>query len=205
MMTVRHVADRSVWNAELRSHAERGNRMHMVTASRRWTRADLEDLPEDGSRYEVLDGVLLVTPAPFVPHQFTATRLTVVLGAYCHAHSIGAVFGPGAIPYGESELIPDVLVVLGVALLLPRRWTEMPISALVVEVLSDSTRRRDLGVKRAVYDRWGIPEYWIVDQDDASVTVVRPGAPDLRVTDTLRWHPQSTVPPLEIQVADLFR
>lgn len=179
--------------------------MHMVTATRGWTRADLERLPDDGNRYEVLDGALLVTPAPFVPHQFAASQLLILLGAYCRAHEIGVAFGPGAIPHGRSELIPDVLVALDVTWPLPRRWTAMPTPALVVEVLSDSTRRRDLGIKREAYDRWGIPEYWIVDDDDQSVTVVRRGAPDVRVTDTLRWQPRAALPALEIAVTDVFR
>lgn len=178
--------------------------MHMATTTRRWTRADLERMPEDGNRYEVLDGALLVTPSPFVPHQFVASLLNARLQAYCESHRIGASFGPGAIPHGKSELIPDVLVALGVTRPLPKRWTEMPTPSLVVEVLSDSTRRRDLGIKRDAYELWGVPEYWIVDCEDRSITNVRAGQPDARVTDAIEWQPRPDIPALRIELDDLF-
>ena len=144
--------------------------MHMAQRAARslrtraWTRADLERLPDDGNRYEVLDGALLVTPQAAFSHQEIATRLAVALSAYCMAHGIGGVVAPGSVPHGKSELQPDVQVIPGRP---PRgaKWTSLPRPFLVVEVLSDSTSRRDLGVKRDAYLRWGIPEYWAVDLD----------------------------------------
>ncbi len=173
--------------------------------TRAWTRSDLERLPDDGNRYEVLDGALLVTPQAAFDHQDIATRLTVALSAYCAAHGIGVVVSPGAVPHGKSELQPDVQVIPGRP---PRgaKWASLPRAVLVVEVLSDSTSRRDLGIKRDAYLRWGIPQYWAVDFDAQRVTVfgLADGEGEI-VEDVLRWQPDPAQAPLELRLAALFR
>ena len=75
---------------------------------------------------------------------------------------------------------------------------------LVVEVTSRATRRRDVALKREAYARWGIPEYWIVDRDARTVTVVRPHTDEIVARDTLRWEPHPAVPALEIDVQRIF-
>src|SRR6185369_2826864 len=75
---------------------------------RPWTRADLARLPDDGNRYEVLDGALLVTPQASLPHQRVAFRLAVAIDAYTARHGVAHVVGPGAVPFGANELQPDV-------------------------------------------------------------------------------------------------
>ena len=181
--------------------------MQMATRNPRtrpWTRADLERLPDDGNRYEVLDGALLVTPQAAVPHQNTATKLAILLGAYCARDRVGLVVAPGALPFGKIELQPDVMVVLDPPSPLPKEWTALPRPSLVVEVLSNSTARRDVGIKRDAYLRLGIPEYWIVDGDARTITIVRGGDPDRVVSDALQWRPRASADPLEIEVATLF-
>jgi Uma2 family endonuclease len=178
--------------------------MEMATRLRAWTRADLARLPDDGNRYEVLNGKLLVTPQASVPHQDIAGQLAGVLRAYCGLHGIGRVFGPGAVPFGENEVQPDVEVVPDIVPPLPEKWEALPLPILVVEILSGSTRRRDRGEKRMAYAGLGIAEYWIVDRRAREVTVVRPGSEDQHVTRTLRWQPHANLPPLEISLAELF-
>jgi Uma2 family endonuclease len=176
--------------------------MRMATKSRPWTRADLDRLPDDGNRYEVLDGALLVTPAPRGEHQRVSTLLSAQLVWYCQEHRLGNVYAYGAIPHGKSELQPDVMVVLG---RFPGSsgWIDLPKPSLAVEVLSDSTRGRDLVLKREAYLRWGIAEYWIVNPEKREVTVVRPTGDETR-TDTLVWQANPSVPPLVIDIAALF-
>ena len=178
--------------------------MHMATRTRPWTRVDLARLPDDGNRYEVLDGELFVTPQAGVPHQYVATGLAVRLATYCERHALGVVVGPGSVPFGKNELQPDVQVVPVAPSHLPDRWEALPLPTLVVEVLSDSTGRRDRGKKRDAYLRLGIPEYWIVDIGAQAVTVVRPGQPDERVTGRLRWQPHAAMRALEIELAEIF-
>ena len=179
--------------------------MHMATSTKPWTRADLERFPDDGNRYEVLDGKLLVTPLPSIPHQGVATNLIYAIKGYCVQHSAGLVAAPGAVPNGDSELQPDIVVVLGVGMHDVAEWDQLPRPALVVEILSPSTQRYDERVKRDAYMRWGVAEYWIVDIEKREITLVRPGRDDERVVDTLRWHPRPEIPALEITIAEIFR
>ena len=181
--------------------------MQMATRTPRtrpWTRADLARLPDDGNRYEVLDGALLVTPQAGHAHQLVAFRIAVALQAYCDRYGIAYVVGPGAVPHGKGELQPDVQVIPGT----PRvsaDWAELPRPMLVVEVLSDSTRRRDFGVKRDAYLRWGIAEYWVVDPDEPCVHVSRADTNEpAAVRDVLRWQPVADVPPFELSLGAVF-
>jgi Uma2 family endonuclease len=172
----------------------------------RWTRADLERLPDDGNRYEVLDGKLFVTPQAAFGHQFVAFELARQLADYCKRHDAGFVVGPGAIIFGQNELQPDVQVCPGAPPPVTTRWQQLPAPILVAEVLSDSTRRRDLGDKRDAYvRRRKIPDYWIVDLAERHVVTWKPGwAEPVVVTGVLRWQPLPAVPPLGILVESIF-
>jgi Uma2 family endonuclease len=173
------------------------------TDVQRWTRADLVRLPDDGSRYEVLDGVLLVTPPPAGLHQFSATRLAVALSMYCDQHGLGVVLGPSSVVWDANELQPDVAVVPCTAeFLAAHDWKDYPRPLLVIEVASPSTRHRDAALKRNAYLDLGIPTYWIVEPQRGQVVVVAPNADDLVVTDVLEWQPNEVFPPLKLRVAD---
>jgi len=133
------------------------------------TYADLEGMPDDGHRYELVDGVLVVTPAPGTVHQRCAYRLAALLLA-----AAGAGHDVLGAPYdylvGPTTLLqPDVLVAwredLGEA-----RLERPPL--LVVEVLSPSTRLTDLGTKRLAYEAAGVPAYWLIDPNEPSITVL---------------------------------
>lgn len=181
--------------------AQHAPQLHRV---RPWTRADLARLPDDGNRYEVLDGALLVTPQAAFRHQEVAMRLSFALRAYCQQHGIGVVVGPGAVAHGQSELQPDIQVIPG-PVVLDAAWTELPLPLLVVEVLSDSTRSRDLGVKCDAYLRWGIPAYWVVDTVVQSVMTFAAGADaPAAYRDVLHWRPRVDITPFAIEVASLF-
>ena len=172
--------------------------------TRPWTRADLARLPDDGNRYEVLDGALLVTPQAAFRHQKIAMRLALALGAYCETHRIGVVVGPGALPHGKSELQPDIQVIPG-PVALDADWADLPLPLLVVEVLSDSTRTRDLGVKRDAYRQWGIPAYWVVDAVARTVLTFDAGeaAPEEH-REIVPWSPREGIAPFAFEVAPLF-
>jgi len=175
----------------------------MTVETRPWTRADLAPLPEGGNRYEVLDGRLLVTPQPSYGHQRVATDLLFALGAYERRTSLISVVGPGAIPFGDCELQPDLLVLPGVHR--DGEWTDLPRPVLVIEVLSQSTRRRDLGVKLGAYrDRLGIPEVWLVDRDARVIHRSRPGQDVLLVQDRLEWSAPGAESPLVVDVRELL-
>jgi Uma2 family endonuclease len=123
---------------------------------------DLQQLPDDGRRYELLDGTLTVTPAPAVPHQVVVASLYRVLHA---ARPSGVAVLPAPVdfvPEPTTVLQPDVVVFAAGEAGAPR-LTAAPL--LVVEVISPGTRRRDLGSKLLAYARSGVPCYWVVDPE----------------------------------------
>ena len=180
--------------------------MYMATKTRPWTRDDLARLPDDGNRYEVLDGELFVTPQARYDHQDIAAELAFAIGAYVRLHRIGRVLASGAVVFGKNELQPDIQVVPG-AEQRPAGtdWTDLPTPMLVVEILSESTQLRDLGKKRDAYRRLGIETYWVVDQRGQRALLFVPGSDEPRiVTDGLRWQPLANVPALEIALDSIF-
>jgi Uma2 family endonuclease len=86
-----------------------------------------------------------------------------------------------------------------------RSWAKAPLPMLVIEVLSESTRRRDHLQKRDLYIAAGIPEYWIVDEEERTIRVVRPDRADVVSGTSLAWHPANATDPLVIDVRALFR
>jgi len=129
--------------------------MDMATAARRWTVEMVRSLPDDGNRYEVVDGILLVSPAPSWPHQNAVGELHVLLSSYLRDHPIGhAMVAPADVEYDNENMVEsDVFVVPLVGDRLPRSWQEAGRLMLAVEVLSPSTKRADRVVKRRLYQR----------------------------------------------------
>lgn len=132
------------------------------------TVADLDRTPDDGRRYELVDGVLVVSPAPLIPHQVVLHELEVELRSAL-PDDLAIVPGVGLRMSDVTELVPDLVVVLrddlaGV------RLTRPPL--LAVEVRSRSTALFDMNIKKAVYERFGISSYWIVvpDRDHPAVS-----------------------------------
>jgi Uma2 family endonuclease len=177
--------------------------MHML-ADRVWTPEDLDELPETGERFEVLDGVLLVTAQPAELHQRVATRFATYLVQYCDAHELARVYAPGEVRWRQNVLVPDVLVA-PIAADGAAGWRDLAVPMLVVEVHSPSTHLRDRGMKRLAYEHYGVPQYWQVDLKARAVLVTRRGLDDALVTTALEWQPNSNVPPLHIEIAALFR
>ena len=129
---------------------------------------DLGGMPDDGRRYELIDGVLIVSPAPGTRHQAIVYRLFAVLDAACPA-GFGAIGAPYAVHHGDYiELQPDVLVGR-LADFTAKDLPHPPV--LAVEVLSPSTAIIDLNTKKAVYERLGVVSYWVIDPLELELTV----------------------------------
>lgn len=143
---------------------------------------EVQELEWDGHRYEIVDGVLVVNPAPRFVHQRAVRALTNLLedaGSPEHV-AVQAPFDWRL--HDESVFEPDVLVARRADVL--DRYLPVP-PVIVVEVLSPSTRRFDLYLKRSAYAEGGAPEYWIVDPDEPSLLVLRLG-PDGAYVDHAR-------------------
>lgn len=132
-----------------------------ATGSSVFTVDDLELMPDDGRRYELIDGVLVVSPAPSVAHQVALTEMILTLSGPCPGH-LYVLAGPGVRMSHINELIPD-LIVCETADLGGQRITKPPL--LAVEIRSPSTALFDMNTKKAVYERFGVESYWIVVPD----------------------------------------
>lgn len=147
---------------------------------RAWTRDDLAALPEDGNRYEILDGALLVTPSPTPYHQLALLGLYDQLKGACPGEFRIAVAPLDVLLDEATVLQPDLLVVRRDQI---TRTALLGVPALVLEVLSPGTRRVDLTAKLRRYERAGIPAYWIADPDQLTLTayeLAEPNASDQR-------------------------
>jgi Uma2 family endonuclease len=130
------------------------------------TRADLADMPDDGHRYELVDGVLVVSPAPRLRHQRAVRELLVLLHSAC-PDDLEVLSAPFDVVLAEDTvLLPDLLVA---------RRSDLNESCLpappvlAVEVLSPSTRLVDLLLKRSRLEAAGVPSYWVVDPEEPSL------------------------------------
>ena len=170
--------------------------MGMAATIPYYTVEDLEHFPSDGNRYELLDGVLLVTPAPGALHQVVALRIATMLVNALDTPGHARIFGPGAVSFPpRTQLEPDVLVVPA-PFSLSDRWTAYTEHWLAVEVYSPSSRVYDREFKRDAYLALGVREVWLVDRDDRTVEVSRTRNESVMVRDALLWR----VPTLELHV-----
>lgn len=131
------------------------------------TAADLETMPDDGHRYELIDGALIVTPSPAVPHQRVVGNLHLLLRAAC-PDEFEVMLAPLDITVSEITVLQPDLLVAPRTTLTGRKMVGLPV--LAVEVLSPSTRLIDLNLKRAAFERARVAAYWVVDPERPSVT-----------------------------------
>jgi len=181
--------------------------MGMPAVQDDWTVERALALPEDGNRYEVLDGELFVTPAPTLGHQDAIGYLQPVLREYVRAHALGwTMHSPADIVFSRRRLVqPDLFVVPARPEGKPASWSDVKALLLAIEVTSPSTARADRHRKRSIYQDQGVPEYWIVDLDARLVERWRPA--DSRgevITETLEWRPRQEVDPLRIDLVSFF-
>jgi Uma2 family endonuclease len=128
------------------------------------TVADLADRPDDGHRYELLDGVLIVTPAPSMRHQDAAFGLARVLHAACPPE-LKVLMAPFDVTLTDDTVLQPDLLVFDRKLVTARDLPAAPL--LAVEVLSPSTRRFDLHLKRSGYEAAGTAAYWVLDPGES--------------------------------------
>lgn len=163
-------------------------------------------LPDDGKRYEVLDGELFVTPAPSADHQEAIMVLDRLLAPYVRQHGIGHLFlSPADIEFSPRRLVqPDLFVAPLVDGKRPRSWKQIHGLILAVETLSPSTARADRQVKSRIYMDEDVGEYWIVDLDARVFERWRKGErrPEI-LAESLGWQP-ANVPPLTVDLVSYF-
>ena len=178
----------------------------------RWTSSDLELMPDDGKRYEIIDGDLYVSGSPHYYHQRVCGRLFSVLDAWSNESGAGEVnLAPGLIFASDDDVAPDLVWMsksrLATALRPDGKLHAAP--ELVVEVLSpgSTNERRDREAKLKLYSQRGVQEYWIANWRTRSVEVYRRTAAHLEIVVTLLesdFLTSTLLPGLSIRVSDLF-
>jgi Uma2 family endonuclease len=179
--------------------------MAMPLTVPRYTLEDLASFPDDGNRYELVDGFLLVTPAPMLPHQVVLSRIArwLVLGLGDPPPAL--VLTPGVVENAPNlHLEPDILVV-PVTEPMHGKWTDVRVFWLAVEVSGRGSRIYDRDHKRPACLRAGVREVWRADLKERCILVSRPGAPDEeRRTESIAWQPPELPQPLLLDVAAVF-
>ncbi len=179
--------------------------MAMAIAPPHYTIADLDAFPEDGNRYEIVAGHLLVTPSPSFLHQGVLARLVGKLAGYLETEGLAMVVSPGVVQMGDdTQLEPDGLVV-------PSRfpiglhWRSVTERWLAIEVSGRDSRIYDRDYKQTAYLELGVREVWRVDLRDQAVYVSRQEHPAEVKQDTrLEWHPPEMAAGLAIDIIKLF-
>jgi Uma2 family endonuclease len=176
----------------------------MAISLPQYTVDDLDRFPDDGNRYELLDGVLLVTPLASAVHQVVANRiqfgLSNALMKTGHAH----VAGPGVVVRRpKTQLQPDVLVYS--AKYSPMTdWRKIHDHWLAVEVLSRSSRVYDREYKRDAYFKLGVRQVWLVDWRERVVEVCKAIGKTRRVREVIRWRAADAGVTVMLDLAEVF-
>lgn len=146
-------------------------------SSTKLTYADYELLPNDGLRHEIIDGEHYVTASPVTRHQRISRELFLAIQSYLDAHPLGEVlYAPFDVVMSFHDVVVPDLVYISKSrahLITAKNLQGAP--DLVIEILSPSTRPRDERLKRDLYERAGVEEYWLVDPDSEVVTIYRRG------------------------------
>jgi Uma2 family endonuclease len=210
--------DKAAPDMESLSRSERKAREHIekLLAEKpkgSWTVADYMALPDDGRRYELLNGDLLVCPAPLTYHQTVVLNLTYILETYNRAKRAGKLFfAPVDVVFEPRSVYqPDILFVgrERLEILGPKNLQGPP--DLAVEVLSPSERKRDLVKKKRIYLEHGVAHYWIVDPEDRMLeeNVLEEGAYRPAATLVDEYEPDAVFrpalfPDLEVRMKEVW-
>ncbi|HVR97646.1 MAG TPA: Uma2 family endonuclease [Thermoanaerobaculia bacterium] len=176
----------------------------------RLTYEDYVLIPEDGRRHEILDGEHYVSAAPFVRHQQISHRLTLRLGNFIEEHDLGEFLSaPIDVRLSPHDIVqPDHVFVSKARAGIVKEKNIQGAPDLLIEILSDSTRRVDEGIKMRRYEHFGVWEYWLVDPRRETIRIYRLTesgfelAADLAKGDTLSTP---LLPGLSVPVPDIFR
>lgn len=172
--------------------------------------ADYVALPDDGLRHEIIGGAHYVTPSPVVRHQRIALRLTLRIGAYLETHPVGELLpAPFDVVLSDSDIVvPDLLYVSKERAGVVTEKNLQGAPDLVIEILSPGTQSRDRRLKRDLYERAGVQDYWLVDPETDAVEVCRQRGRSFAAPEQYRGDAVVTtplLPGLDVPLTTIFR
>jgi len=141
----------------------------------KWTYEDFLLFPDNGKRHELIDGEHIMSPSPITKHQRVALRLATAFDNFLRKHKLGEIFiAPMDVVLSDFDVVePDLLFIASEHAEIITEKHIMGVPDLMVEILSPSSRKTDEVVKRRLYERYGVQEYWIVDPELDLVKVYR--------------------------------
>ncbi len=187
--------------------------VHVNTPGVKLTYDDFVLFPDDGKRHELIDGEHYVTPSPNRKHQKISGNLHLLIGTWLEEHPIGQIyFAPFDVVFSMFDVVePDLLYMSNECA--ARVLTDANVKGapdLVIEIGSAGTRKRDETIKRRLYERSGISEYWVVDPETDVVRVYRRGAKGFERPQELRAEAgdiltSPLIPGLPLPLSRIFR
>jgi Uma2 family endonuclease len=178
--------------------------MAMAITVPHYTVDDLAEFPNDGNRYELLDGLLLVTPAPNTGHQVIATRIQARLVQAVQWTGFAHVVGPGVVVrVPNTQLQPDILV-FPATYKADTDWRKIKDHWLAVEVLSRSSRIYDRAFKKDAYFALGVRQVWLVDRWTKRIEVWRSSGSHKVIRSVLRWRLPTGPETMTLDLAEVF-
>ena len=143
--------------------------------STKLTYEDYVNLPDDGNRYEIIDGELYVNPAPNTKHQRVLRNLFIALATFVKAHKLGEAFvAPFDVVMSDDDVVqPDILFISTERMSVVTKANVQGVPDIAIEILSEGTRRKDETTKLKRYEKFGVQEYWIADPEDDTVRILR--------------------------------
>lgn len=177
----------------------------------KFTYEDYLLFPDDGKRHELIDGDHFMTPAPNTRHQITSSNLHRIMSSHVHQGRYGRVFSaPFDVVLSDQDVVePDLLFVTTARVSIITEKNIQGAPDLVIEILSESTRKTDEIIKRKLYERFGVQEYWIVDPELETVKIYRLTDQGYARTAELSKESRDTLttpllPRLQIALAEIF-
>ncbi len=178
---------------------------------RKLTYDDYASIAEDGRRHEILDGEHYVSPAPLISHQEVSSNLHTELGPFIKKYGLGKLLAaPTDVILSLHDVVqPDFLFISNKRFGIITRENVQGAPDLIIEILSPGTRSRDEGIKREIYERYGVPEYWMLDADRKTSRVYRRLGNRLRLVAELSADAGDVLtspllPGLAVPLTDIF-
>ncbi|MCI0694969.1 Uma2 family endonuclease [candidate division KSB1 bacterium] len=175
-----------------------------------FTYEDYLNLPDNGKRYEIINGELYMVPAPTLGHQDTIGEFHLTIGIFLKANPIGKIYlAPTDIIFSDIDVLqPDLIFVSKEKFDILTRENIQGAPDLVIEVLSPGTEKRDRTIKLKAYSKFGVLEYWMANDEKATVEVWRRKGKKLvfhALLDKTQTLTTPLLPELEIPLAKIFQ